>query len=72
MLWQCDDWELSETDEKQVTFPKAILQCEEVSREIVFYSEEEIKEFQLLQKVYLNGQEVEQLYFKFGFVIPKS
>ena len=59
-------------EEKQVKFPSELLECEEVSREIVFYSEEEIKDFQLLQKVFVHGQEIEQLYFKFGFVIPKS
>jgi retinal rod rhodopsin-sensitive cGMP 3',5'-cyclic phosphodiesterase subunit delta len=59
-------------EEKQVKFPSELLECEEVSREIVFYSEEEIKDFQLLQKVFVHGQEIEQLYFRFGFVIPKS
>ncbi len=53
-------------------FPKKLLQCSEVARELVFYSEEEIKDFQLLQKMYVGDQEIEQLYFRFGFVIPKS
>ena len=49
-----------------------MLECEEVSREIVFFSEHEIHDFKLLQKISLNGQEIEQLFFKFGFVMPKS
>ena len=72
VMWQSDDWNIQEGEEKQVVLPAEILQCAEVSREIVFYSEEEIKDFQLLQKISLNGQEIEQLYFRFGFVIPKS
>ena len=43
-----------------------------MAREIVFSSAEEIRDFQLLQRISLNGQEIEQLYFKFGFVIPNS
>ena len=72
VLWHCDDWNVKEGEEKKVVLPKQILQCDAVSREMVFSSEEEIKDFQLLQKIYLNDQEIEQLYFRFGFVIPKS
>ena len=54
VLWTNDDWsDLEEGVEKSVTFPKALLECEEVSREIVFYSQEEITDFKLLQKISL-------------------
>ena len=43
-----------------------------MSREITFSSEEEIQAFELVQKISMNGQEIEQLKFRFGFVIPKS
>ena len=72
VLWKSETWELDPLNEKQVHFPKELLKCKEVAREITFSSKEEIKEFQLLQKISLNGQEIEQLYFKFGFVIPTS
>eukprot|EP00347_Sterkiella_histriomuscorum_P006521 403352450 len=72
VLWESDDWNLSEDEVKDVKFPREMLQCSEVSREIVFKSEEPIQDFQLLQKISLNGQEIESLYFKFGFVIPQS
>lgn len=71
-MWTCSEWDLKDGEEKKVTFPKALLNCEEVAREVVFYSEEEIKDFQLLQKVHVGGEEIEQLYFRFGFVMPKS
>ncbi|TNV75445.1 hypothetical protein FGO68_gene17304 [Halteria grandinella] len=72
VLWQCDDWNLREGEVKDVRFPKKILECSEVSRELVFQSGEEIKYFQLLQRIKFHGQEIESLYFRFGFVIPGS
>ncbi len=73
VFWRSDDWSnLQDGSEKTVHFPTKMLECEEVSREIVFYSEHEITDFKLLQKISLNDQEIEQLFFKFGFVMPKS
>ena len=72
VLWQCDDWNLQEGEVKDVTFPKRLLDCAEISREIVFSSVEIIKDFQLLQSIKMYGQELEQMYFRFGFVIPGS
>ena len=72
VLWQCDDWSINEGEVKDVKFPRRLLECSEVSREIVFSSREEIKDFQLLQRIKFHGQEIEQLYFRFGFVIPGS
>ena len=42
VLWECSDWELSEGEVKDVKFPKEMLTCSEVSREIVFKSDEAI------------------------------
>ena len=53
-------------------FPKSMLTCSELSRELVFSSKEAIRDFSLLQKIFLHGQEIEHLFFKFGFVIPGS
>ncbi len=73
VFWRSDEWSnLQDGSEKTVHFPSKMLECEEVSREIVFYSEHEITDFKLLQKISLNDQEIEQLFFKFGFVMPKS
>ena len=73
VYWRSDDWaSLHDNEEKTVSFPSKMLECEEVSREIIFYSEHEIQDFKLLQKISLNDQEIEQLFFKFGFVMPKS
>jgi hypothetical protein len=46
---------LAEGEIKDVTFPKEILECNAISREIVFKSAEEIKEFSLLQNITMHG-----------------
>lgn len=53
-------------------FPKSVLECKAIAREIVFFSEHKIEKFSILQTMGVCGQEVEQLNFDFGFVIPKS
>ncbi len=40
VLWECDDWNLSSDEVKDVRFPIEMLSCESISREIVFKSEE--------------------------------
>ncbi|CDW89065.1 retinal rod rhodopsin-sensitive cgmp 3-cyclic phosphodiesterase subunit delta [Stylonychia lemnae] len=72
VLYESSEWDLSENEVKDVRFPKEMLQCTELSRELVFESREAITDLQLLQKISLNNQEIEHLYFKFGFVIPNS
>ncbi|ETV87221.1 hypothetical protein H257_02187 [Aphanomyces astaci] len=73
MLWQSEKWgkDMFEREQKAVV-PKAILQCTSVSREINFSSTEEIKAFRLEQRVFFNGQCLEEWLFAFGFVIPHS
>ena len=51
---------------------KAILSCDLVSREIVFSSNESIKNLRVEQEVRLNSTLVEKHSFRFGFVIPGS
>ena len=40
-----------------------ILKCNTVKREIVFHSEAEIKDFKLIQKVFLHGSCIEGIFF---------
>eukprot|EP00826_Nyctotherus_ovalis_P023076 TRINITY_DN1776_c0_g1_i8.p1 TRINITY_DN1776_c0_g1~~TRINITY_DN1776_c0_g1_i8.p1 ORF type:complete len:178 (-),score=35.86 TRINITY_DN1776_c0_g1_i8:136-669(-) len=69
--WRCKNWDNNVLD-KTETFPKDLLKCRVVTREINFTSKEEIKEFHLLQRIYLAGKVIEEWHFKFGFVIPNS
>lgn len=73
-IWKNSDWNTSEMFTKELIehIPKSILECRAVSREITFYSAEEIKNFRLIQRVYLNGKCIEEWFFKFGYVIPGS
>jgi retinal rod rhodopsin-sensitive cGMP 3',5'-cyclic phosphodiesterase subunit delta len=43
-----------------------------VSREINFTSVQEIKKFRIEQRVFFQGQCIEEWFFTFGFVIPGS
>jgi retinal rod rhodopsin-sensitive cGMP 3',5'-cyclic phosphodiesterase subunit delta len=79
LLWSRADWpqaKLYDEDEKEeeitVNFPKKILGVSELSRSIEFSTEEKIENLSLMQRMFLNGQEIEDLYFKFGFCIPQS
>jgi len=69
--WKCDTWD-NNVLEKTEILSKELLKCKEVTREINFSSAEEIKDFQLIQKVWLGEHPIEEWRFKFGFVIPNS
>eukprot|EP01022_Parablepharisma_sp_SALTPOND_P033142 TRINITY_DN88213_c1_g1_i1.p1 TRINITY_DN88213_c1_g1~~TRINITY_DN88213_c1_g1_i1.p1 ORF type:complete len:483 (+),score=50.69 TRINITY_DN88213_c1_g1_i1:1495-2943(+) len=69
--WRCDTWD-NNVLEKTETLPKALLKCKAVAREINFTSKEEVRDFQLVQRVWLGDQIIEDWWFKFGFVIPNS
>ena len=43
-----------------------------MSREINFTSVEELKKFRIEQRVFFQGQCIEEWFFSFGFVIPGS
>ena len=71
VLWQTDSWDnsLLERDEH---FPKELLQCRSVYRQINFSSVEKIQDFEIRQKVYLGPMMIEEWNFHFGFVMPNS
>lgn len=72
VLWQSND-DLSQSGvEHTARVPKKILKCKSVSREVNFYSRDELKKLRLEQRVILNGMLLEEWYFYFGFVIPNS
>ncbi len=53
-LWQSEKWEKCFDEELCAEIPERILDCDSVSREINFTSEEEIEKFRLEQRVLLN------------------
>ena len=57
---------------REAILPSKILECNSVSREINFTTEEELSNLRLKQKVILHGHCVEEWAFSFGFVIPHS
>jgi hypothetical protein len=58
-MWSSKDLKFDSEEEINVTFPKELLKCEELARYIEFKSGEEIKDFSLLQKMSVNGEEIE-------------
>ncbi|GLE05993.1 hypothetical protein PINS_up015204 [Pythium insidiosum] len=73
IMWQSDDWsEDVFRCEQEANIPAAILKCSAVSREINFSSAEEITQFRLEQRVFLDGSCIEEWLFTFGYVIPGS
>jgi retinal rod rhodopsin-sensitive cGMP 3',5'-cyclic phosphodiesterase subunit delta len=51
---------------------KEILECKQVTREIIFSSTEAIKNLRVEQEMRLNNTVIEHHNFRFGFVIPGS
>ncbi|KAJ0400790.1 hypothetical protein P43SY_004885 [Pythium insidiosum] len=78
ILWQSDEWseDVFRCEQEALctpaNIPAAILKCSAVSREINFSSAEEITQFRLEQRVFLDGSCIEEWLFTFGFVIPGS
>ena len=70
LLWECEQWD--HNWDKTERFPKEILECKWVSLEINFSSWDIIEDFQIVQKVSLMGNVIEEWDFKFGFVMPNS
>eukprot|EP00735_Rhodelphis_limneticus_P004724 TRINITY_DN16351_c0_g1::TRINITY_DN16351_c0_g1_i1::g.29466::m.29466 TRINITY_DN16351_c0_g1::TRINITY_DN16351_c0_g1_i1::g.29466 ORF type:complete len:149 (-),score=20.30,sp/O43924/PDE6D_HUMAN/58.78/3e-53,GMP_PDE_delta/PF05351.6/1.6e-32 TRINITY_DN16351_c0_g1_i1:307-753(-) len=70
IMWETGDWDLSK--EVVARIPASILKCKEVSREIIFSSQELMEKFHLVQKIMFHGQCIEEWKFQFGFVIPGS
>ena len=66
-------WETQTVPNEFVAYiPKKILNCQAVSREIVFSSEDLLKDLSVTQSIRFLNEEIEVWNFKFGFVIPHS
>jgi len=73
MIWESASWGSDMfVAEMKENIPKDILQCRQVSREINFSSVEQLSKFRIEQRIYFQGQCIEQWFFTFGFVIPGS
>lgn len=72
MLWERRDWDDMYDGEVEARVPESILACRAVSREVNFYSKEEMRSFRLEQRILLHGQPFEEWRFTFGFVMPGS
>ena len=72
ILWREETWDLTTDDEKACHFPKEMLECTAVGREITFYSKKVMNDFAIRQVMSMGGNVVEEFQFDFGFVIPGS
>ena len=72
MIWQQKEWNLTDDRERSLTFPKEMLECKALGREITFYSAKPIEKFNITQIMRVNEMELEKFTFDFGFVIPRS
>jgi len=77
LMWQSGTWgaevlDSTSGDELEAHVPKAILSCRAISREINFTAAKELRNFRLEQRIFFNGQCMEEWLFDFGFVIPGS
>ena len=73
-MWESEDKEFDNmfSREQVAHVPASILDCKAVTREIVFYSSEEMRDFMVEQRVFYMETCIETWEFKFGFVIPGS
>merc|ERR1739845_163019 len=65
------NWDTT-SGETAAEFPREILKCRQVSREINFSSQEQMSSLRLVQTVMFKGEQLEEWNFAFGFVIPNS
>ena len=72
VFWSNSDWDMTTQDEQSVKFPKAMLDCAAIGREMTFFAEKAISDFSVEQNMYLGNTLIETLSYDFGFVIPKS
>ena len=54
VIWESNDWDLTNDEEKKVIFPKSMLECRELGREIVFYSKKVMQGFAIKQVMSIN------------------
>ena len=55
VLWEESAWDLTTDDEKKCTFPKEMLACTAVGREITFYAKKSITDFSIKQVMSMGG-----------------
>lgn len=74
VAWTSDGWGDDNvfTTVKEAHLPKKLLTFPAVGREIIFSTQEEIKDFRIEQKFNLGDRTVENWNYKFGFAIPGS
>ena len=72
VFWEAKDWDLTKKGEEKVELPAVMLKCRAVSREITFFSKNLIENFSIVQQMSMQGNIIEKLEFKFGFVMPNS
>lgn len=72
-VWQSQNWGPEVfTEVKEAHFPKAVLGFPAVGREIVFSTEEVIRDFHIQQDIMVHGKQIECWKYEFGFVMPGS
>ena len=59
VLWEESEWDLTSDEEKECRFPKQMLECKAVGREITFFSKKEMKDFSIKQVMSMEGQVIE-------------
>ena len=59
VLWEESEWDLTSDEEKECRFPKQMLECKAVGREITFFSKKEMKDFSIKQVMSMGGQVIE-------------
>ncbi|GKT34319.1 putative multi-domain containing protein [Aduncisulcus paluster] len=71
ILYEINDW--MDGRDVVIHLPKKVLKLDGVSREIAFRSEKPMKDFKIVQNVYLKGELIETWEFgHVGFVIPHT
>jgi len=48
ILWENDKWDVSSNETQKVEFPKEMLSCQVLGREMCFFSKNVIKDFKIL------------------------
>mmetsp|Transcript_43768 Transcript_43768/g.95690 ORF Transcript_43768/g.95690 Transcript_43768/m.95690 type:complete len:173 (-) Transcript_43768:659-1177(-) len=71
VLWHDDNW-TNLLVQRDIHIPAKILKCRTVSREFQFSSVEMLQALRLEQRVFFQGNCMEEWKFQFGFVIPNS
>ena len=49
VFWESTTWDLASSEEQRVEFPKRMLSCRAIGREIIFYSKKLMRDFSIRQ-----------------------